>query len=152
MSDVAMLLMADAKFMIFNAKPLFRFLLMLFGVFLDQKANERCIIRFDKAKDYSETNKVYLVRIGNSTTLGYLTAYPNNEDKLCDSQTSIAAEGTQEYKNQEWKVITKNEYYKLFNVSPANMKSVVDASFLIACPDFRANDADALQWAITNKG
>ena len=71
MSDVAMLLMADAKFMIFNAKPLFRFLLMLFGVFLDQKANERCIIRFDKAKDYSETNKVYLVRIGNSTTLGY---------------------------------------------------------------------------------
>ena len=152
MSDVAMLLMADAKFMIFNAKPLFRFLLMLFGVFLDQKANERCIIRFDKAKDYSETNKVCLVRIGNSTTLGYLTAYPNNEDKLCDSQTSIAAEGTQEYKNQEWKVITKNEYYKLFNVSPANMKSVVDASFLIACPDFRANDADALQWAITNKG
>ena len=32
------------------------------------------------------------------------------------------------------------------------MKSPVDASFLIACPDFRANDADALQWAITGKG
>ena len=31
------------------------------------------------------------------------------------------------------------------------MESVVDASFLIACPDFRANDADALQWAITGK-
>lgn len=120
-------------------------------VFMDQKANERCIIRFDKAKDYSETNKVYLVRIGNSTTLGYLTAYPNNEDKLCDSQTSIAAEGTQEYKNQEWKVITKNEYLKLFNVAPANMKSVVDASFLIACPEFRANDADATKWTITGK-
>lgn len=36
-------------------------------VFMDQKANERCIIRFDKAKDYSETNKVYLVRIGYNT-------------------------------------------------------------------------------------
>lgn len=120
-------------------------------VFMDQKANERCIIRFDKAKDYSETNKVYLVRIGNSTTLGYLTAYPNNEDKLCDSQTSIAAEGTPEYKNQEWKVITKNEYLKLFNVAPANMKSVVDASFLIACPEFRANNADATKWTITGK-
>ena len=121
-------------------------------VFMDQKANERCIIRFDKAKDYSETNKVYLVKIGNSTTLGYLTAYPNNEDKLCDYEKSIAAEGTPEYKNQEWKVITKNEYYKLFNIAPANMESVVDASFLIACPEFRVNDADALQWAITGKG
>lgn len=119
-------------------------------VFMDQKANERCIIRFDKAKDYSETNKVYLVRIGNST-LGYLTAYPNNEDKLCDYEKSIAEEGTQEYKNQEWKVITKSEYYKLFNVAPANMKSVVDASFLIACPEFRANDADATKWTITGK-
>lgn len=121
-------------------------------VFMDQKANERCIIRFDKAKDYSETNKVYLVRIGNTTTLGYLTAYPNKEDKLCDYEKSIAAEGTPEYKNQEWKVITKSEYYQLFNVAPANMKSVVDASFLIAGPEFRANNADAQQWNITGDG
>lgn len=65
---------------------------------------------------------------------------------------NIAQEGTQEYKNQEWKVITKNEYYKLFNIAPANMKSAVDASFLIACPDFRANNADATKWIITGKG
>lgn len=120
-------------------------------VFMGQNASERAIIRFDRAKDYSETNKVYLVKIGNSTTLGYLTAYPNNEDKLCDYEKSIAKEGTQEYKNQEWKVITKNEYFKLFSVAPANMKSVVDASFLIACPEFRANDADATKWTITDK-
>ena len=121
-------------------------------VFMDQNASERAIIRFDRAKDYSETNKVYLVKIGNSTILGYLTAYPNKEDKLCDYEKSIAAEGTQEYKNQEWKVITKNEYFKLFSIAPANMKSVVDASFLIACPEFRANDADAQKWKITGKG
>lgn len=121
-------------------------------VFMDQNASERAIIRFDRAKDYSETNKVYLVKIGNSTTLGYLTAYPNNEDKLCDYEKSIAKEGTQEYKNQEWKVITKNEYLKLFNIAPANMKSAVDASFLITCPDFRANNADATKWLITGKG
>ena len=120
-------------------------------VFMDQKAGDRSIIIFEKAKDYSETNKVYLVRIGYNTKLGYLTAYPNNEKKLCDYQESIATEN-QEYKNQEWKVITKNEYYELFNVSPANMKSAVDASFLIACPDFRANDADAKKWIITGKG
>ena len=117
-------------------------------VFMDQSPSDRSIIIFDKAKDYSETNKVYLVRIGYNTKLGYLTAYPNNENKLCDYQASIATE-PQEYKNQEWKVITKNEYYLLFHTNPAYMKSPVDASFLIACPDFRANDADALKWNIT---
>lgn len=117
-------------------------------VFMDQSPSDRSIIIFDKAKDYSETNKVYLVRIGYNTKLGYLTAYPNNENKLCDYQASIATE-TQEYKNQEWKVITKNDYYLLFHTNPAYMKSPVDASFLIACPDFRANDADALKWNIT---
>ena len=121
-------------------------------VFMDQGDGDRSVIRFDKANGYSETNKVYLVRIGNKTTLGYLTAYPNNEDKLCDYQKDIAQEDTPEYKNQEWKVITKNEYYLLFNIAPAHMKSVVDASFLIACPDFRVNDADAKKWNITGEG
>ena len=121
-------------------------------VFMDQSAGDRSIIRFDKATDYSETNKVYLVKIGNPTTLGYLTAYPGDENKLCDYQKTLAAKGTQEYKNQEWKVITKNEYYLLFNTSPAYMKSPVDASFLIACPDFRVNDADAQKWNITGDG
>lgn len=121
-------------------------------VFMDQGDGDRSVIRFDKANGYSETNKVYLVRIGNKTTLGYLTAYPNNEDKLCDYQKDIAQEGTPEYKNQEWKVITKNEHYLLFNIAPAHMKSVVDASFLIACPDFRVNDADAKKWNITGEG
>ena len=120
-------------------------------VFMDQNPSDRSIIIFDKAKDYSETNKVYLVRIGYNTKLGYLTAYPDNEDKLCDYQKDIAQEGTQEYKNQEWKIITKNEYYLLFNTKPGYMKSPVDASFLIACPEFRANNADATKWTITGK-
>ena len=120
------------------------------GVFMDRKEN--CAITFEKAKDYSETNKVYLVKINTATRpitqLGYLTAYPNDENKLCDYETSLATEDTPEYKNQEWKVITKNEYYLLFNTAPAHMKSVVDASFLITCPDFRINDTDAAKWLI----
>lgn len=120
------------------------------GVFMDR--NENCAIRFEKAKDYSATNKVYLVKIHAAsspfTQLGYLTAYPNDENKLCDYETSLATEGTPEYKNQEWKVITKNEYYLLFNTAPAYMKSPVDASFLLTCPDFRVNDTDAAKWLI----
>ncbi len=121
-------------------------------VFMDISASNECAVKFEQANDYSETNKVYLVTIGKPTTLGYLTAYPDNENKLCNYQETKAEVGTPEYKNQEWKVITKNEYYKIFNIAPANMKSVVDASFLIAGAHFRANDADALQWTITGKG
>ena len=121
------------------------------GVFMDRKEN--CAITFEQAKDYSKTNKVYLVKINTFTPkqLGYLTAYPNDENKLCDYQESKATEGTQEYKIQDWKVITKNEYYKLFNTAPANMKSVVDASFLITCPDFRIHDAGAAKWIIKSE-
>ena len=119
------------------------------GVFMDR--SENCAIRFEKAKDYSETNKVYLVKIHTAkppfNPWGYLTAYPNDENKLCDFEKNLA-EGTPEYKNQEWKVITKNEYYLLFNTAPAYMESAVDASFLITCPDFRIHDIGAANWKI----
>lgn len=122
------------------------------GVFMDRKEN--CAIKFVKAKGYSENNKVYLVEINSFlpiTHLGYLTAYPNDENKFCDYETNLAAEDTPEYKNQEWKVITKNEYYLLFHTNPAYMKSPVDASFLITCPDFRIHDAGAAKWIIKSE-
>lgn len=113
------------------------------GVYMDRN-DDSSTVTFEKANDYSEKNKVYLVKIGSN---GYLTAYPNNEDMFCNYETKLA-EGTTEYKNQEWKIITKNEYYSLFHTAPAHMKSVVDASFLLACPDFRVNDTDAAKWNI----
>lgn len=122
------------------------------GVFMDRKDN--CAITFEPAEGYSETNKVYLVKINSfnpSKQLGYLTAYPNDENKFCNYETNLAAKNTPEYKNQEWKVITKNEYYLLFNTNPAYMKSPVDASFLITCPDFRIHDAGAAKWIIKSE-
>lgn len=116
------------------------------GVFMDRGNSDgkNCRVTFEKGVDYTEKNKVYLVNISSQ---GYLTAYPDNENKICN-YASKATEGTPEYKNQEWKVITKNEYYKLFSTTPAHMKSVVDASFLLTCPDFRINDTDAAKWQI----
>lgn len=116
------------------------------GVFMDRGSSDgkNCRVTFEKGVDYTEKNKVYLVNISSQ---GYLTAYPDNENKICN-YASKATEGTPEYKNQEWKVITKNEYYKLFSTPPAHMKSVVDASFLLTCPDFRINDTDAAKWEI----
>lgn len=114
------------------------------GVYMDRNYASSAVI-FVKAKDYDpKTNKVYLVKIGSD---GYLTAYPNNENMFCNYETKLA-EGITEYKNQEWKIITKNDYYSLFHTAPAHMKSAVDASFLLACPDFRVNDTDAAKWNI----
>lgn len=116
------------------------------GVYMDRGSSDgkNCRVTFEKGVDYTEKNKVYLVNISSQ---GYLTAYPDNENKICN-YASKATEGTPEYKNQEWKVITKNEYYKLFSTTPAYMTSVVDASFLLTCPDFRVNDTDAAKWTI----
>lgn len=116
------------------------------GVFMDRGSIDwqNCVITFERGKNYTVTNKVYLVNISKK---GYLTAYPDDENKICN-YTSKADESTKEYYNQEWKIITKNEYYQLFKTTPANMKSVVDASFLITCPDFRINDTDAAKWKI----
>ena len=116
------------------------------GVFMDRGSIDwqNCVITFERGKNYTVTNKVYLVNISKK---GYLTAYPDDENKICN-YTNKADESTKEYYNQEWKIITKNEYYQLFKTTPANMKSVVDASFLITCPDFRINDTDAAKWKI----
>ena len=110
-------------------------------LFMDRGGSK---VTFERGTGYSETNKVYLVNIADQ---GYLTAYPDDENKICN-YTGEATSGTKEYDNQLWKIITKNEYYKLFKTAPANMKSVVDASFLITCPDFRINDTDAAKWII----
>lgn len=109
-------------------------------LFMDRGGSK---VTFKQGNGYSETNKVYLVNIADQ---GYLTAYPE-ENRICNYE-SQATPGTQKDYYQEWKIITKNEYYKLFSTTPANMKSVVDASFLITCPDFRINDTDAAKWII----
>ena len=118
-------------------------------LFMDRgvKDGTNCDITFERGKNYTATNKVYLVNINKK---GYLTAYPDDKNKICNF-TSKADESAQEYYNQEWKIITKNEYYKLFSTTPANMKSVVDASFLLACPDFRIHDTYAKKWKIGGK-
>ena len=118
-------------------------------LFMDRgvKDGTNCDITFERGKNYTEKNKVYLVNINKK---GYLTAYPDDKNKICNF-ASKADESAQEYYNQEWKIITKNEYYKLFSTTPANMKSVVDASFLLACPDFRIHDTYAIKWKIGGK-
>ena len=113
-------------------------------LFMDRSGSK---VTFKQGEGYSKTSKVYLINIADK---GYLTACPDDENKNCN-YIGEATPGTKEYDNQLWKIITKNEYYELFKTAPANMKSVVDASFLITCPDFRINDTDAAKWIIKSE-
>ena len=100
-------------------------------------------ISFEKGDGYSETKKVYLVKFNSDNS--YLTAFPENEDMFCNKDSKYEKTNTN-YKNQLWKIISMTEYNQLFKVSPANMKALVDATYLIKAPGFRVNNQDAQEW------
>lgn len=111
---------------------------------------------FEKAPDYSEANKVYYLKMNryvrNSWFTFYVDAFPNNEARDCNINGTKKTIKNADYKTQEWKIITKAEYYTLLKANPANMEDVIDFSFLIKAPNFRVNDTDALNWKATNNG
>lgn len=118
--------------------------------------NGATTFRFEKAPDYSETNKVYYLimnRYVNSKWYTfYVDAFPNNEAIDCNINGTKKTIAYANYKTQEWKIITKAEYYTLLKANPANMEDVIDFSFLIKAPNFRVNDTDASEWKATNNG
>lgn len=126
------------------------------NLYMDRRNdNGATTFSFVKAPDYSETNKVYyfvMNRYTNKLYTFYVSAFPNNEACDCNiyNYTNIGHDA--DYKNKEWKIITRAEYYKLALLNPADMEDVIDFAFLIKAPDFRVNDTDASYWKATNNG
>lgn len=100
---------------------------------------------FEKAPDYKDNNKVYYVKTTKDGKDYYVQAYPG-EDKYCTFNEKQLTEADADYKNQEWKIITKTEYYTLLKANPANMKDVIDFSFIIHTPSFRIHDNGVSSW------
>lgn len=99
--------------------------------------------KFEQAKEYSETNKVYKI-----STYGnrYLTATPEDTDgNLCK------AEALNYNDNQVWKLVTVQEYYDLFKNSPSDLISPIDITFLMQNPGFGYNKSDGSFWLTTGK-
>lgn len=95
--------------------------------------------KFEKAKGYSEINKVYTI-----STYGdkFLTATPDDKDgNLCKAETFSESD------NQVWKLVTLQEYYDLFKNSPSDLTSPVDITFLLKNPGFGYNKSNAPFWA-----
>ena len=122
----------------------------------DNKRNGATTFRFEKAPDYTETNKVYYLimnrYVKNAWYTFYVDAFPGNEALDCNINGTKKTKTDAGYKTQEWKIITRKEYYKLTLLNPANMVDVIDFSFLIKAPNFRVNDTDASTWKATNNG
>ena len=103
---------------------------------------------FEKAPDYKDNNKVYYVMTNGNGKDYYVQAYPD-ETKYCTFNEKQLTEADADYKNQEWKIITKTEYYTLLKANPANMEDVIDFSFIMKSPSFRIHDNDASSWTAT---
>lgn len=99
--------------------------------------------KFEQAKGYSVTNKVYTI-----STYGdrYLTATPDDKDgNLCK------AEALSNSDNQVWKLVTLQEYYDLFKNSPSDLNSPIDITFLLENPGFGYNKSDGSSWLTTGE-
>lgn len=103
---------------------------------------------FEKAPDYKDNNKVYYVKTTNNGKDYYVQAYPG-EAKYCTFNEKQLTEADADYKNQEWKIITRTEYYTLLKANPANMEDVIDFSFIMKTPSFRIHDNGVSSWEAT---
>lgn len=106
---------------------------------------------FEEAPGYNAKNKVYYVKMKHPNgKYYYVQAYPNDDTKYCNISLTQLTDKDDNYRNQEWKIITKEEYYSLLLANPANMEDVIDFSFIMKSPSFRVNDDEIKYW--TAKG
>ncbi len=116
-----------------------------FDLYMDNGSNN---FVFEKAPDYDAKNKVYYVKMKHPAdgNFYYVQAYPDDDTKYCNISLTQLTDKDDNYKNQEWKIITKEEYYSLLLANPANMEDVIDFSFIMKSPSFRVNDTDIKYW------
>ena len=105
---------------------------------------------FEKAEGYTDKNKVYRIKTTSNNATYYVTTDPSNTQRLCNIASKSYDVTDPLYKNQVWKVISKQDYYTLALANPATMKAVIDFSFLIQDAGFRINNAtEAAAWKLS---
>lgn len=121
------------------------------GVYLDcqPKDNTRGFgWKFEQAEGYNaQTNKVYKISTygENNGSRRYLTATPEDADgNFCNA----ISETPQNSEYQLWKLITLEEYFKLFNASPSDLSSPIDATFLLKNPGFNYTTSSSASWIV----
>lgn len=120
------------------------------GVYLDCQPEDTRGFgwKFEQAEGYyTPTNKVYKISTygENDESRRYLTATPENEDgNFCNAISGKP----QNSEYQLWKLITLEEYFKLFNASPSDLSSPIDATFLLKNPGFNYTTSSSANWIV----
>lgn len=98
---------------------------------------------FEKTSDYSETNRTYRIYQEVNGTKYYLQAQTADQygDDV-EAKPNIVGSND----NSEWKLISKKQYYELFDQSPADLSDPVDVTFLLRDPDFSVNNRYLSSW------
>lgn len=120
------------------------------GVYLDCQPEDTRGFgwKFEQAEGYyTQTNKVYKISTygENNGSRRYLTATPEDADgNFCNA----ISETPQNNEYQLWKLITLEEYFKLFNASPSDLSSPIDATFLLKNPGFNYTTSNSASWIV----
>lgn len=120
------------------------------GVYLDCQPEDTRGFgwEFVQAEGYdAQTNKVYKISTygKNNENRRYLTATPEDADgNFCNA----ISETPQNREYQLWKLITLEEYFKLFNSSPSDLTSPIDATFLLKNPGFNYTTSSSANWIV----
>ena len=120
------------------------------GVYLDCQPKDARGFgwKFEQAEGYyTQTNKVYKISTygENNGSRRYLTATPEDADgNFCNA----ISETPQNSEYQLWKLITLEEYFKLFNASPSDLSSPIDATFLLKNPGFNYTTSSSASWIV----
>lgn len=120
------------------------------GVYLDCQPEDTRGFgwKFVQAEGYNaQTNKVYKISTygENDGSRRYLTATPEDADgNFCNA----ISETPQNSEYQLWKLITLEEYFKLFNSSPSDLSSPIDATFLLKNPGFNYTTSSSASWIV----
>lgn len=120
------------------------------GVYLDCQPEDTRGFgwKFEQAEGYyTQTNKVYKISTygKNDGSRRYLTATPEDADgNFCNA----ISETPQNSEYQLWKLITLEEYFKLFNASPSDLSSPIDATFLLKNSGFNYTTSSSASWIV----
>ena len=105
---------------------------------------------FDKVGDQNSTSFIYNIYQLVDGKKYYLVALTGNEvDQYGDDVEAKEVTSPSSNTNAQWKLISKGQYFTLFNQAPADLSEPTDASFLLSDPDFSVNNRYVDSWNIT---
>jgi len=121
------------------------------SLYMDQKKSDNPYgWYFDPVTEDGYTADSHVYRLYTKNNTGeksiYLTANPTNTFPNYTTGPDYIYTENKNY--QYWKLISLQEYYRLFQQTPAQLTKPVDATFVLKDPSFHVNNTNITKWEI----